>query len=72
MNRIADSLIPRPVPEFHDGRIYEPKLECRFCGKPGQWRARMFGWNKVLGEVLCDECNSPNFTLPLREKSEEK
>lgn len=56
MSRIAPRYFPRPHPEIVNGKLVEPKVSCHICGKPGKWRARVFGWNYVNGEVVCDEC----------------
>jgi len=40
---------PRPLTD---------KLECHVCGKPAKWYDREFHSTYVLGEALCDDCNS--------------
>jgi len=59
--RFSGMLILRPHPTIVDGKIYEPKLDCHICGKPGTWRAQYFGSFEVLGWVLCDGCTNPHF-----------
>lgn len=58
MSRIAPRYFPRPHSKIVNGKLVEPKLSCYICGRPGKWRARVFGWNYVNGEVVCDECES--------------
>lgn len=39
-------------------RPLRKKLECHVCGKPAKWYDREFHSTYVLGEALCDDCNS--------------
>jgi hypothetical protein len=49
----------RIFPHFQPRPKTREKLSCSVCGKrPAEWRPRIFGWNYVHGEVLCDECDS--------------
>jgi len=66
----GSTLIPRPSPIIVGGKLYEPKLICHICGKTGIWRPAYYGWNKVLGEVLCNNCAHPTFHLPIIEDKE--
>lgn len=50
--------------------MYQPRplddknLKCHICGRPAKWYDREFHSRYVLGEALCEKCNSRiyNFT----------
>jgi hypothetical protein len=43
--------------------LNDNNLECHICGKPAKWYDREFHSTYVLGEALCDKCNSKTIDL---------